>query len=1156
MKTVPSLVATSTVGIAAAGLALGKPESTTSPSRPTSKKRKATDGEIKFNLSANPLIARPATSSIIITPDRPTGSAYGSSSASGPTLGFPRVSSTIFEDRPSGTARRATVGRHAEPSPQQELGADDARESISSRGSWMRRLSTIQLSRDNSPRSSLGPDSPSFSNSSGAPIWLNGSSGSAPLPPNKLVKRTTSGKMHGGTRARSGTSPQLPTLRRPATSHQRSFTLQQEQLKRENLVTAKDQEAASSPIPLDHAGSKTKPASLEPNHTWRPFFEARPTKLSKERTSGRSGEGNMQGSSSVAKRVIPHGSVHPTLIRPTMITTSGRAVENNVDEESLPLEEEDEEEEVEINPEEVVPEHVLPTTEMIEPRKRVRRAMSINFSSPTSWISRSSSLRGNKRTTDGKPGGKRYSSAPVSTLPGRDIVSAHSHVTNGHRSSLDPAVFSKQAQTAVASTNSDDPFSLTSLQSRNRNSSSPLPPLSRLSSFNVDLARLGLSSSSSSAPRSPNLHNNTTAASLSSGRMSPSSASYFTSLNVKGPRTSELTDQASTLIGSDNEGKVFFGDEEDTDFQSETVYDSLRTATTGSIRSHNAPLEYMFDESPPSIGGHSKKRLSIHEMLGNGSFGEGNKIVEEDEGMPTPVKANRSRTSQDGGFRTPVHKAVDADKPFQSSPPNFSLASKDLNGLSLDDGPEEEEDWNKDDENAEFGSPLSPPSHPSSSINSRRVDASFRAALADVTLANSPNSKSNPPAEPLRNNLFDWSEPSTMENPARPSTAYAKHILDGRGGRAMGRRGPTALHIRSQSVPVVPDLANQREAAKGTQKFGTWGLGAKGVSEDWDGDFDFESPESDDADEGTCKMENSGMFVPPAIQASQASVVGHVGQIREVCLLVEDLKRLRILGREKNLLNGPAAPIWKEAEGIIALAVPDEEDLALSPPRSPMSKDMDAESIDEKYTDHGLDASEISHPDEPFEVLNHQGRPTGYAYDGSHVRRRSVFSPEDDIFGAGAEMSEAGLQRPKPLTRATSPVIRSTKKSAEVARSVMETIHQHRSTSDPLLPEIPAQSLKKMPFDTTSLRDLVHRASIIRGTLSEIVRRADGMSPSPDVSPRRDSSPAFTRVFTDPMASPPKHLPRSQSNNSMLGGSIDSSPSRSLGQRMHMMTVV
>jgi hypothetical protein len=606
-------------------------------------------------------------------------------------------------------------------------------------------------------------------------------------------------------------------------------------------------------------------------------------------------------------------------------------------------------------------------------------------------------------------------------------------------------------------------------------------------------------------------------------------------------------------VGSDNDTKGFTsGDEDDMDFQSETVFDSLRSGATGSVRSHNTPLDSMFDESPPSLNGHSKnKRLSIHEMLVNGGFQEGNaRIVEEDEGMSTPVKSSQS--SPEDSFETPVRpNAIDNDA-FPSSPPSFSLATKDFSRLSLDDE-DEDEDWTRDDENLDIG--LSPPS----SMNSRKVSPSFRSALADVTHSGSTNGN-YAPAERPKSNLFDWSEPSSAEkldylgNSPRPKTAHVKQIADGRGGRTIGRRGPSALHIRSQSVPVVPDVAGQREHSKLTPKFGTWGLGAKGVSEDWDNDFEFDSMDTDDLDDGDSKMETSGMLVPPAIQASQANVVGHVGQIREVCLLVEDLKRLRLLAKEKDLLNGTSAPLWKEAEGIIALAVPDEEDPTLSPPHSPSSIVFDQEASDDRYHERGPDAEDISRPEAPFEVLNRHGRPTGFVYDGNTVRRRSVFSPDDDIFGAGTLNSPPSREHLRPPS--TSTRHSSMKSASEVARSVMETMHQHRSTSDPMLRDLTSQSSNKMPFDTTSLRDLVHRASVLSRTLSDLIRKADGGSQSPEISPHRESSPAFTRVFTDPMQSPPKHLPRSRSNNSILSGSIDASPTRTLGQRMHMMTVV
>ncbi|KAK0103001.1 hypothetical protein ONS96_005614 [Cadophora gregata f. sp. sojae] len=1060
-----------------------------------------------------------------------------------------RPSNTRSELQNNNSGRKLSAFRHEESSGNPE--EETRRESISSRGSWMRRLSTIPNSHNNSPRSSIGPDSPSLTVSYGSVVPILSSSGSSPaqLPPNKLVKRTTSGRATSGPVSRSGSRSQVPTLRRPATSHQRSVTLQQQF--RDDSIKMKEP-IQQEPTTRVHI-TPIKNGSPASRHAWRLYFESRPTKLSKERASGRVSDGGIPNTQATSRRIILDDSARPTLVKPgiIMVSKSSNAVYYD---ESFELDD-DEFEGAGDTP--------LPSTEVVEePQKRARRSLSMHFSSPSSWIQRSGSLRGNKRSADGRSGGKRYSSAPVvSTMPGRRISTAHGSTTSRHRPIMDPNVFQRSPVSPTEEASPSDPFA-SSFARRSRNSSSPLPPLTRLSSFNVDLARLGLSSSSSSAPRrspsSPVVHTTTASSTVSStGHASPASISFVGSAMSKPPRTSELTDRASTLIGSDNDMRGFTsGDEDDMDFQSETVFDSLRSGATGSLRSHNAPLDSMFDESPPSLNGHPKnKRLSIHEMLANGGFQEGhNRIVEEDEGMSTPVKGGRS--SQEDNFQTPIRTStLDSERVFPSSPPSFCLATKDFSRLSLDDE-EEDEDWTRDDENMDVSGQLSPPS---SSLNSRRVSSSFRAALADLTYSGSTNGNS---AERPKSNLFDWSEPSSgekvdlMGNSPRPKTAHVKNIADGRGGRAVGRRGPSALHIRSQSVPVVPDVAGQRDHSKLAPKFGTWGLGAKGVSEDWDGDFEFENNDVEDGDDGDIKMENSGMLVPPAIQASQASVVGHVGQIREVCLLVEDLKRLRLLAREKGLLNGPSATLWKEAEGIIALAVPDEEDPGLSPPQhSPASIVFETEaSEDDEYHESGPDGEDLETPDAPFEVLNRHGQPTGFVYDGNTVRRRSVFSPEDDIFGAGLMNSPPVRDHLRPPS--TSPRHSSMKSASDVARSVMETMHQHRSTSDPLLQTLASQSPNKMPFDTTSLRDLVHRASVLSRTLADLIRKANGNSQSPEVSPHRESSPAFTRVFTDPSVSPPKHLLRSHSNNSILSGSIDSSPTRSLGQRMHMMAVV
>jgi len=88
--------------------------------------------------------------------------------------------------------------------------------------SWIKRLSTLSSSSRNespSPSSRSGSPSVSFSNGSSAPILPHVNSSPAVLPPNKLVKRTSSQcALNGsGTFHSPSSRPQFPTLRRPAT---------------------------------------------------------------------------------------------------------------------------------------------------------------------------------------------------------------------------------------------------------------------------------------------------------------------------------------------------------------------------------------------------------------------------------------------------------------------------------------------------------------------------------------------------------------------------------------------------------------------------------------------------------------------------------------------------------------------------------------------------------------------------------------------------------------------------------------------------------------------------------------------------------------------------------------------------------------------------
>ena len=340
-------------------------------------------------------------------------------------------------------------------------------------------------------------------------------------------------------------------------------------------------------------------------------------------------------------------------------------------------------------------------------------------------------------------------------------------------------------------------------------------------------------------------------------------------------------------------------------------------------------------------------------------------------------------------------------------------------------------------------------------------------------------------------------------------------------------------------------INGQRDPKNIAPKFGTWGLGAKQCSEDWDNDFEFESNDNDDEHGLPSANGAKAMIVPEAIQASQASVVGHVGQIREVCLLVEDLRRLRGLAREKGIIDGPSADKWREAEGIIALAIPDEDGETLSPPLSPLKPSPNHHN---RGSGHGASMSIDSFSMHDQAMNKECQKNLENASSNAGTRRQSILTMDDDIFGFGLPRSSSDTQRSRQRN----------KDNTNVARSVMENMHQHRASSDPVLAHTISETTSKMPFDTTSLRDLVQRANALTRALSEIIRRADGFTHSTQNSPApaaRDASPAFTRVFTDPLAAPGKGMSRSQSDTAMIQNTIDSSPTRNLSQRMRMMAV-
>ncbi|KAI1155547.1 hypothetical protein F4825DRAFT_407303 [Nemania diffusa] len=970
----------------------------------------------------------------------------------------------------------------------------------------MRRLSIRPLSQHGSLRSSIGPDSPSiFSFGSAAPILPDSNNTASQLPPNKLVKRAPgTSSQDTSFPKRRGSRAQM-TLRRPATSHQRSATLQH-QLDTEDLPPLPkfsfDQSSRPRAKTVGIHQQKLIPGVVENDRSrWKSFWHAKLFYTAPKPTPLRGTDSSAQPSGRRI-RLDDQDTQQVYLITPNKLmmngsleTANGFSYESN----SPPYNN------AKDSPQTAEKE---PDSTEVTPSKQPRRSTSMQFSSPTNWISRTSSLRRRKRGTE-VTGSKRHVSAPI---VGDEDQTQSTRSINPEKTLKHPEEVS-QAEADLAAI-----FRPPESQC---GPTSPLPPLSRLSSFHLDENRLG------SLPSvSPDRPNEAIVSPLVSSRVA-SHASHTRTL-----------ERASTVGSSEYHHGFTSGDDDDTDFKTDTPFDSFRTMASDRKRALDSPLESMFDDSPPSTAGTNTKpkRLSIQEILGP-SFDIGSKIMEEDESASTPVRG----TYEEFEARFRAASIEDENKFVQGSIPTHFSTERDYSQLSLDD--DDDLGWARADE-TEFYNHLSPPS----SMNSRRGSPKFRRTLGQLSGNTKPDVHLDSTTERPRSTIFDWTEPAVHDRREkkgfthRPKTVHGKQELDLRGGRSASRKSFVAAHVRSQSVPVVPDPT---ETAKSAPKFGTWGLGQKNVSEDWDDDFEFE--------EGTGSIigpmgnpnENGfSMLVPASIQATQPTVKAHSGQIRELSLLVNDLKRLCRLGREMSMLAGSSAKLWHEAEGIIALASPDEDTDATD---AETPDNFDSSSIDERFVEKGFDGTSLG------------ARESSRHRNPNSSRRRSVFSPDDDIFGAW-DYADQDVVAGRPRTP-ENPVVEP--RSTSVARSVMESMRKRRTTfdddADDNYDDYNNQySTRKMNFDTNSLKELVKRAGDLRDSLSELVRREDHITQSPGRTPkhtRPDGSPAFTRVFDEPTSSPTRRISRNRNKPAPNNASVTTSPSNGISRRMQMMIV-
>ena len=1002
----------------------------------------------------------------------------------------------------------------------------------------------MSSSRDNSRVSTPLPDSPSvsYSNGSTAPILSDFS----PVTPiithrNKLVKRSSSQRALSSTAVHS-------TLRRPATSHQRSATLQQQYQQDERPVM----NATPRSSMFFNDLQEEEVSSDESIQSWQCLFRPRNIRLGKDGPSRVRSAASSTHRNDSLKTILPDANGIPTLLLATSIapmsTMKARKRESAAQSDSrrstTPVGFGDEATQSWIDS---GGSRGRKTKANPDQDPRPRRSFSIAdmfpSPSPSTWkIPRTGSLRRAKGSV-GVSSGRRIVSAPQPTKPGHRRGTSHEKPSYGSSSRSKPHMTKQRDSPTLESS---------PINAYGRAASSPLPPLNRLSAFEIEIPGTVPSyptTPQSDAPFTYPRH------STPPSPLMPSPLAPFPTRNRSLHPSLAISDKGSTLLGSDNDNsRILSGDEDDNDFGSETVYDSTRTGATGSSQSNirKLPIETIFDEYP-SESYQSNKAVALQELLSHDSFNtvdvQRNRIAEEEESTTTPVRAVPA--SKESITPTPSHATS------QQLAGGLSLPSTQLQDSNSPTGPEtateevsDQELWaieslSVSENSTSRGSHSSPEVAPHSSSGSPHL--SDRGL--NSTASNQVPEKSN---GAVNSDLSGWSEPSPKGrdlSAPMPRNFHDAQKKESRGSRTTARWAPNALHSRSQSVPVAPESSNHRT---NTSKLEAWVLGNKGVSEDWDCDFEFEekspAPKSTHSEDEPIRTSiSSAMLVPRSIMDRQASVHGQFGHVKELTILVEELKLLREQALTLDVVSGPSAELWKEADGIINLATLDDDEHDFFPSRSPNSPGFDLDPFEE---------------DSPT-VAN---------------RRKSAVSPSRQHPSASTDR-RPGSHTPSHSTpersrQDTPQGSRPRKESVAKAKSVLETIHQQRSHYTPNLPN-GRPSQKKLPFDTTSLRDLVTRAGVVKRALKEIVRRAEraaeGSSPAtphdppsgnstpPEPPPKPD--PPFSQIFQPPNSSPSMNKSSRVTQSPKGGGSNYRSANiagndNDINGHMKMMTVV
>lgn len=954
---------------------------------------------------------------------RDDGSTYAGMARAGQKRSLPpRVEGSAMD--------RGTLERDGESS--SRAGAPNAGQ-IARPRSFLRRLSSsMSTSRDSSLTPGSRPGSATVSQSIGAhafsgtsttPMFPTSAPTSLPPPPNKLVKRSSSLRSKDGSPFSSpGSRLPLPIFQRPATSHQRSASAQQSQ---------------STPDHEDRMSLDATPEARDP--LLRQYFTPKVAAEPSWRTS--------TSIPNPIRRVYPDRKYTPILVSAREVVRPADVQLDDgisIDDESMAT--------TRLTMASSVASSPLPAQTAFGVSQAPRRSFSIGdlLSTGPQPLWRRPSLRSTGAPSRlGRRGRQRVASAPQTTM-GSSLsrtTTTDSERPSKRRDLTDP----QTAQRSIYSSSSSQ-FALET------------PPQPESQPTLTTAPQSPFASQHSSFPESP----------FGQRRLPSATADSSAARHARVSATSAITSTA----GSDSESRSVGG--YSTDYQSDTVYDSYPTRTTrSSSGKRGPPIDTIFDESPPSFS--SGRSTRLRDLLDDGNFPSSehgqryrHSTIEEEESIAsTPV-----RSLHDKSVTSTPSARPGAERVFTSSPPEMALM------------PDPEEiDWDApQDRSAQQG--LGIQQHAFTSPTGQGFNKGFPLRLGAFARSANAGTANSTPVRTANGtndkaNLFDWSEqqPSPShhnQSPPRPRTVHGKKDPESRSSRPTGGRVPSGMHARSRSVPVVPDVGGKRHNVV-ANKFGTWGVGSKAVTEDWNEDFDFDEPpppvpEMIGQEEKRVDSYHE-MFVPKSIREQQEKVMANIDLLREWGLLIEELKELRIRAVQSDMILGKYAKVWAEVDGMIELADQQSEEETLEPRRSPPSSP-------------GFDINAF---DTPLSNIANTGRPRAPSF---KLTEAAIQEEEPLNLNGGLRTS------PTPRADLQSLTSRPRKDSEAVARSVIEALQAKRSVSDPTALKT-APLAKKVPFDTATLKHIVPYVNGLKRKVKDALRETEGLY----TSPRRRSPP-------------------------------------------------